>query len=208
MTSEMIFDIIGGLGIFLLGMKSMSEGMQAVAGSKLRSMINAVTNNRLLACSVGVGMTCLVQSSSITTVMVVGMVNAGLMTLIQAIGVILGANIGTTITGWILISKVGGFGLPIIAVSSVFYLFSKKDFIRFTASIFLGLGLVFFGMQLMKQGFAPLEHADGFKEWFTRFEPTTYLGVLKCCLVGAIMTAILQSCRLRWELLLVLYLQE
>lgn len=193
MTLEMIFKIVGGLGIFLLGMKRMSEGMQAVAGDKLRRMIDAVTNNRFLACGVGTGITCLVQSSSVTTVMVVGMVNAGLMTLVQAIGVILGANIGTTITGWILVLKVGKYGLPLIGVAAFFYLFSKRDRLRFTASIFLGLGMVFFGLQLMKHGFAPLKDAPEFIEWFKRFEPENYFGVIKCCLVGAILTAVVQS---------------
>lgn len=193
MTLDMIFMIVGGLGIFLLGMKNMSEGMQAVAGNKLRGMINAVTNNRILACGVGTGITCLVQSSSVTTVMVVGMVNAGLMTLVQGIGVILGANIGTTITGWILVLQVGKYGLPIIGLAAFFYLFSKRDSIRFTASIFLGLGMVFYGLQLMKHGFAPLKDAPEFIEWFHRFEPTTYFGVIKCCLVGAVLTAVVQS---------------
>src|SRR6056297_298395 len=191
--SEMSVSVIGGLGIFLLGMKNMSEGMQAVAGERLRRMINAITNNRLLACVVGVAVTCLIQSSSITTVMVVGMVNAGLMTLAQAIGVVLGANIGTTITGWILVLEIGKYGLPIIGVSAFFYLFSKKDKLRFAASVFLGLGMVFFGLQLMKQGFSPLRDLPEFKAWFTRFEPHNYIGVLKVCLVGALLTALVQS---------------
>jgi len=190
---EMSVMLIGGLGIFLLGMKNMSEGMQAVAGDRLRRMINAITNNRLMACGVGTGITCLIQSSSITTVMVVGMVNAGLMTLVQAIGVILGANIGTTITGWILVLKVGKYGLPIIGISALFYLFSKRDRLRFTASIFLGLGMVFYGLQLMKHGFAPLRDMPEFIEWFHRFTPENYFGVIKCCLVGALLTAIVQS---------------
>ncbi len=189
----MVFGIIGGLGIFLLGMKNMSEGMQAVAGERLRKMIGAVTNNRLMACGVGTAITCLVQSSSITTVMVVGMVNAGIMNLVQAIGVILGANIGTTITGWILVLKVGKYGLPILGVAAFFYLFSKRDRVRFTASIFVGLGMVFYGLQLMKQGFAPLKDMPEFVEWFARFSPHNYFGVLKCCLVGAVLTAIVQS---------------
>ena len=193
MFGEMGVMLIGGLGIFLLGMKNMSEGMQAVAGDRLRRMINAITNNRLMACGVGTGVTCLIQSSSITTVMVVGMVNAGLMTLVQAIGVILGANIGTTITGWILVLKVGKYGLPIIGISALFYLFSKSDKLRFTASIFLGLGMVFYGLQLMKHGFAPLRDMPEFVEWFHRFTPETYFGVIKCCLVGALLTAIVQS---------------
>ena len=190
---KMVFGIIGGLGIFLLGMKNMSEGMQAVAGERLRKMIGAVTNNRIMACGMGTAITCLVQSSSITTVMVVGMVNAGIMNLMQAIGVILGANIGTTITGWILVLKVGKYGLPILGIAAFFYLFSKRDKVRFTASIFVGLGMVFYGLQLMKQGFAPLKDMPEFVEWFAKFSPENYIGVLKCCLVGAVLTAIVQS---------------
>ncbi len=190
---KMIFGVIGGLGIFLLGMKNMSEGMQAVAGERLRRLINAVTNNRLMACGVGTAITCLIQSSSITTVMVVGMVNASLMTLKQGIGVILGANIGTTITGWVLVLKVGKYGLPILGISAIFYLFAKKDRLRYTASFFLGLGMVFFGLSLMKSGFSPLRDMPEFHQWFAKFSPHSYFGIWKCCLVGAILTAVVQS---------------
>ena len=100
-----IIGAVGGLGLFLVGMKLMSEGMQAVAGERLRKLINAVTDNRLVACGIGATITSLIQSSSVTTVMIVGMVNAGLMSLRQAIGVILGADIGTTITAWLAPSK-------------------------------------------------------------------------------------------------------
>jgi Na+/phosphate symporter len=114
MGMELFFKIasqvVGGLGVFLLGMKFMSEGLQAVSGDGLRKMISAVTNNRFMGVVVGLLVTCLVQSSSVTTVMVVGFVNSGIMTLMQAIGVILGANIGTTITGWILVLKIGKYG--------------------------------------------------------------------------------------------------
>jgi phosphate:Na+ symporter len=191
--TKMVFGIVGGLGIFLLGMKNMSEGMQAVAGSQLRRLINAVTNNRLIACGVGTAVTCLIQSSSVTTVMVVGMVNAEIMTLTQAIGVIMGANIGTTITGWILVLKVGKYGLPLIGFSAFFYLFSKRDRIRYTAALFLGLGMVFFGLELMKNGFAPIKSMPAFEAWFARFQPDSYIGILKCCLTGAILTGIVQS---------------
>ncbi len=193
MALEIIFQVCGGLGIFLLGMKNMSEGMQAVAGEKIRKLIGAVTNNRLLACGVGTTVTSIVQSSSVTTVMVVGMVNAGLMTLIQAIGVILGANIGTTITGWILVLKVGKYGLPMIGLAAFFFLFSKKDRIRFTAMAFVGLGMVFFGLQLMKNGFAPIQDMPQFTEWFHAFQPSDYFGVIKCVLAGAALTAVVQS---------------
>ena len=190
---EMVFGIVGGLGIFLLGMKYMSEGMQAVAGDRMRKLIAAVTNNRLIACGVGTAVTCLVQSSSITTVTVVGMVNAGIMNLTQAIGVIFGANIGTTITGWILVVKVGKYGLPILGIAAFIYLFSKREKLRYVASVFMGLGMVFYGLQLMKLGFAPIKDMPEFIEWFSRVSPHTYLGVLRCCLIGAALTAIVQS---------------
>ena len=190
---EMFFSIIGGLGIFLLGMKNMSEGMQAVAGEGMRKLINAVTNNRIIACGVGIAITSLIQSSSVTTVMVVGMVNAGIMTLTQAIGVILGADIGTTITGWILVLEIAKYGLPIIGVSAFFFLFSKSERVRYTAMMIMGLGLVFFGLAQMKQGFAPLRDMPEFIAWFSKFSPDTYLGVLRCCLIGAVVTAIVQS---------------
>jgi len=111
---DMLFMVVGGLSIFLLGMNNMSSGMQAVAGNKMRQLISAVTNNRFMALTVGFIVTAIIQSSSVTTVMVVGFVNAQLMTLTQAIGVILGANIGTTITGWILVLKIGKYGLPLL----------------------------------------------------------------------------------------------
>ncbi|MCI0498435.1 MAG: Na/Pi cotransporter family protein [Planctomycetales bacterium] len=190
---EMFSCVVGGLGIFLYGMKNMSEGMQAVAGERLRRMIGAITNNRLLACGVGTLVTCIIQSSSVTTVMVVGMVNACIMTLMQAIGVILGANIGTTITGWILVIKVSQYGLPLLGLSSFFYLFSKRDGIRFFFMFLMGLGMVFFGLELMTHGFAPIKDMPGFISWFHRFSPDSYLGVWKCVLVGAALTAIVQS---------------
>ena len=123
---QMTLGVIGGLGIFLLGMKNMSDGMQVVAGDKLRAMINKITDNRLMACGIGAAVTALIQSSSVTTVMVVGMVNAGLMTLRQSVGVILGADIGTTITAWIISLKIADYGLPILGISVFFYLFAKK----------------------------------------------------------------------------------
>ncbi|NNJ70898.1 MAG: Na/Pi symporter, partial [Kiritimatiellales bacterium] len=142
--------VVGGLGVFLLGMKHMSEGLQAVSGDRLRKMISAVTNNRVMAVIVGVLVTCLVQSSSVTTVMVVGFVNSGIMTLMQAIGVIFGANIGTTITGWILVLKIGKYGLPILGIAAFFFLFSKRERLRYIGMAIMGVGMVFFGLELMK----------------------------------------------------------
>ena len=191
--SKMLFQVVGGLGIFLLGMKYMSEGVQATASERLRSLISAVTNNRFIAVTVGVLFTCLVQSSSVTTVMVVGLVNSGVMTLLQAIGVILGANIGTTITGWILVLKVGKYGLPLLGVTSFFFLFSKNERIRFVAMTIMGIGMVFFGLELMKNGFKPMRSEPSFVEWFSMFDASTYFGIIKSALVGCLLTFLVQS---------------
>ena len=189
----MLFQVVGGLGIFLLGMKYMSEGVQATASDRLRSLIAAVTNNRLIAVTVGVLFTSLVQSSSVTTVMVVGLVNSGVMTLLQAIGVILGANIGTTITGWILVLKIGKYGLPLLGFTSFFFLFSKNERIRFIAMTIMGIGMVFYGLELMKSGFMPMRSEPSFVEWFSMFDASTYFGIIKSALVGCILTFVVQS---------------
>lgn len=191
--ATLIFELVGGLGIFLLGMKHMSEGMQAVAGSTLRRMIGVVTDNRFFATTVGVLVTCIVQSSSITTVMVVGFVNSGVMELSQAIGVIMGANIGTTITGWILVLKIGKYGLPLLGFSAFVYLFSKGDFLRYWAVSLLGVGMVFFGLEIMKDACAIIKELPEFESWFQRFKADSYFGVLKCALIGCVMTTLVQS---------------
>jgi phosphate:Na+ symporter len=185
--------VVGGLGIFMLGMKYMSEGMQTVAGSSLRRMISLVTNNRLLATAVGTGVTVMVQSSTVTTVLIVGLVNAGLMQVSQAIGVIMGANIGTTITGWILVFQVGAYGLPILGVAALAYLFSRSDRPRFIAMAIMGIGMVFFGLDLMKNGFAPLKDMPEFVDAFAWFQADTYGGILKAALVGCLLTVVVQS---------------
>lgn len=190
---DVTMKVVGGLGIFLLGMKNMSEGMQAVAGDRLRKLITAVTNNRIIACAVGTLMTCIVQSSSVTTVMVVGLVNSSFMTLTQAIGVILGANIGTTITGWILVLKIGKYGLPLLGICALVYLFVRKERVRYLAMTLMGIGMVFFGLELMSGGFKPLRAMPEFVNWFTHFEANTYFGVLKCATVGCVLTMIVQS---------------
>lgn len=189
----MIFELAGGLGIFLLGMKHMSDGMQAVAGNSLRWLIGAVTNNRLFATTVGVIVTCVVQSSSITTVMVVGFVNSGVMELSQAVGVIMGANVGTTITGWILVLKVGKYGLPLLGFSSFIYMFTRNDRWRYWAMFVMGIGMVFFGLEVMKNACSIIKEMPDFEAWFALFQADTYLGVLKCALVGCVLTTLVQS---------------
>ncbi len=192
-VTQMLTTVVGGLGIFLLGMKNMSEGMQAVAGASLRKMISAVTSNRFLATAVGVAVTCVVQSSSITTVMVVGFVNSGVMQLKQAVGVIMGANIGTTITGWILVLNIGKYGLPMLGLAAFVYLFSRGDRWRFWAMFFMGLGMVFFGLELMKDACAQIKDMPEFEQWFQQFQADSYFGVLKCAAVGCFVTLIVQS---------------
>ena len=191
--TKLIFGLVGGLGIFLLGMKNMSDGMQAVAGNSLRRMIAAVTNNRLFAVVVGVLVTCVVQSSSITTVMVVGFVNSGVMSLAQAIGVIMGANIGTTITGWILVLKVGKYGLPLLGGSAFVFLFTRNERWRYLAMTIMGIGMVFFGLELMKDACSIIKKMPDFEAWFQTFNAGSYVGVLQCALVGCIMTTLVQS---------------
>ena len=186
-------EIVGGLGLFLLGMKNMSDGMQAVAGSSLRRMISVATNNRILATIVGVVVTCVVQSSSITTVMVVGFVNSGLMQLTQAVGVIMGANIGTTITGWILVLKIGKYGLPILGAAAFVNLFAKSDRWRYWAMAIMGIGMVFFGLELMKDACSIIKDMPDFKGWFLQFQADSYVGVLQCALAGCILTTLVQS---------------
>ena len=189
----MVFEFIGGLGLFLLGMKNMSEGMQAVAGTGLRRMIGAATTNRFLALVVGTIVTCVVQSSSITTVMTVGFVNSGVMELTQAIGVIIGANIGTTVTGWILVLNIGQYGLPLMGLFGMIYLFSKGDRWRYWSMFAMGIGMVFFGLEIMKDACAIIKETPDFVDWFQRFHADSYLGVLQCALVGCILTMMVQS---------------
>lgn len=190
---EMTTTLIGGLGIFLLGMKYMSQGLQSIAGASLRRLIGAVTNNRLLATVVGFLVTVLVQSSSVTTVMTVGFVNGGLMSLTQAIGVIMGANVGTTVTGWILVLKIGKYGLPMLGIAAFVYLFSKNERLRYMALAIMGVGMVFFGLQLMKESCKFIHEMPEFRQWFLHFQADTFLGVFQCMLVGCILTVLVQS---------------
>lgn len=188
-----LFNFVGGLGIFLMGMKFMSEGMQAIAGKGLRNLIGSITNNKLMACGVGTIVTCIVQSSSVTTVMVIGFVNGGFMTLAQAIGVIFGANIGTTITGWIIAFKIGKWGLPILGISAFIHLFSKNERLRYTAMALMGVGMIFFGLQTMSGGFKDPLVKEEITQIFSAMNGTGYMALFKCIFVGCIVTMIVQS---------------
>ncbi|MGK2945762.1 MAG: Na/Pi cotransporter family protein [Desulfuromonadales bacterium] len=190
---KMGYTAIGGLGIFILGMKYLSDSLQSLSGGLIRKAISSVTSNRFLAVVVGLFVTTFVQSSSITTVMVVGLTNAGLMQLTQAIGVILGANIGTTITGWILAVKVGKYGLLLIALGVFPMIFSKNDRLSASSKVLVALGLIFFGLEIMSDAFKPLRNDEGFMNLMLSLDAQSLLSILGCVAIGCMMTMIIQS---------------
>ncbi len=185
--------VVGGIGIFIFGMKNMSEGIQLLAGSSLRRLIAAFTEHRVYAFIVGIIVTMLLQSSTVTTVTVIGFINSQIMTLAQGIGVILGANIGTTATGWIMTLNIGKYGLLIAGTSLFFFLFNKRERIRLIAQALMGLGFLFYGLVLMKDGLIDLQELPEFSRWIKIFTADTYLGALGCVMVGCILTIIMQS---------------
>ena len=190
---EILMKVVGGLGLFLYGMDNMSSGMQKIAGKRLKKILTVLTTNRFLAIGVGLFVTMLVQSSSVSTVMAIGFVNASLLTLKQALGLILGANIGTTVTGWILVLNVGKYGLPIAGASAIFYMFSKNEKIKTKALTIMGLGLIFFGLELMSNGLKPIRSMPEFVRLFSLFTADSYFGAMKAALVGALITSVVQS---------------
>ena len=190
---QVIFQSLGGLGMFLFGMKIMSEGLQKVAGKKLRQILGLVSNNRFVGCGVGAIATSIIQSSSATTVMLVSFVDAGLMSFTQALGVILGANVGTTMTAQLIAFKISAYALPAIAAGVLLKFFAGHGKRIYVGDVLLGFGLVFFGLATMKAGFAPLKESETFISFFTRFNADNYLGILMCVLAGTILTMLLQS---------------
>ncbi len=191
--TDIAFKSFGGLGLFLMGMKIMSEGMQKAAGDGLRKTLNFLTANRFMAITIGFFITAIIQSSSATTVMMVGFVNAMLMSLEQAIGVILGANIGTTVTGWIITLKVVKFSLPLIAFGVAIRFFSKSEKWRYTGEVLFGFGLLFLGMQTMKAGVGPLRESASFIEFFTKVDGIGFSSILLGVFIGAVATLVVQS---------------
>jgi len=189
MTQEIIFGVIGGLGLFIYGIKLMGEGLQKAAGDKMRKLLKALTSNPLMGTLVGAGVTSMVQSSSATTVMAVGFVNAGLMTLKQSIGVILGANIGTTITAQIIAFKLTDFALPILGVGFAIHFFSKRRFWKFFGLFMLGFGMLFLGLNIMGGVVKPLGESEAVRQAFLNFSNNPFLAVL----TGVVVTFIVQS---------------
>lgn len=185
----LVMAVAGGLGLFIFGMKTMAEGLQKAAGDRLRRILEVLTTNRVMAVITGIIITILMQSSSTTTVMVVGFVNAGLMTLGQAVGTILGANIGTTVTAQIIAFKITELALPMIAIGVVMSFFVKKRFYRHLGQAILGFGLLFLGMTVMGSQLRTLKDVPGFNTMLATFGQYRLLGII----AGALFTALLQS---------------
>ena len=189
LNQQLIYGLLGGLGMFLFGIKIMSEGLQKIAGNKIRKIIAALTDNRFIGALVGIAVTAIIQSSGATTVMVVGFVNTGLLSLVQAIGVVLGANIGTTITAQLIAFNIGNFALPAIGLGAGLKLFSKNKKHTYLGEIILGFGLLFLGLTTMKHAFIPLRSSADFQDLFLLVGDYRLLGVL----IGALLTIIVQS---------------
>ncbi|OLS38506.1 Na/Pi cotransporter family protein [Bacillus sp. MRMR6] len=186
---EIIFQFIGGLGIFLFGIKFMGDGLQKSAGDRLRDILDRFTSNPFMGVLAGIFVTVLIQSSSGTTALTVGLVSAGFMTLRQAIGVIMGANIGTTVTAFIIGIEIDEYALPIIAVGAAAIFFFKSQKVQALGQVIFGFGALFYGLDLMSSGMKPLRSLEAFQELTLSMSSNPLLGVI----VGTIFTVIVQS---------------
>ncbi|GLB29535.1 Na/Pi cotransporter [Lacrimispora amygdalina] len=193
---QMLFKFIGGLGMFLYGMDAMADGLQKSAGHKMQQLLGALTSNRLMGVLLGTGITAIIQSSSATTVMVVGFVNAGIMNLQQAVGIIMGANIGTTVTSWIVSMSEWGemlkpefFAPALVGVGAVFSLFSKNEKKKQIGEILVGFGVLFIGLGFMSASITPYRNAPIFGQAFSVLGRNPILGIL----AGLVVTGIIQS---------------
>lgn len=199
----MIMTLLGGLALFLYGMEKMSEGLKKSAGDKMRTILSTLTNNRFIGLTVGAFVTMMIQSSSATTVMLVSFVQAQLMTFVQSLGVILGADIGTTITAQLIALKLTDYALLMIAVGFLIRMISKQDTIRHIGDTLMGFGVLFFGMKLMSDAMYPLRTYSPFIDMLKELE-NPIIGLL----VGAIFTALIQSSSAFTGILIVLAQQN
>ena len=193
---SMFTAVVGGLGLFLYGMHIMASGLQKCAGNKLKHILEILTRNKFMGVLLGTIVTAIIQSSSATTVMVVGFVNAGIMDLSQTVGIIMGANIGTTVTSWLVSSVEWAsflqpevFAPVAIAIGAFMMLFTKKNTTTLIGETIAGFGLLFVGISMMSDGLAPLQKLPAFGQAMATFGDNPVMGVL----VGALITAIIQS---------------
>ena len=201
---QMLFEFFGGLGIFLFSIKYMGDGLQKSAGDRLRDILDRYTTNPFMGVLVGIIVTVLIQSSSGTTVITVGLVSAGFMKLRQAIGVIMGANIGTTITAFIIGFDVGGYALPIMAVGAFLIFFFKKHIVQNVGEVIFGFGGLFLGLELMSGGMKPLRELEVFTDFTLAMSDHSILGLL----AGTIFTLIVQSSSATVAILQGLYAED
>ncbi len=199
----MIFEFLGGLGIFLFGIKYMGDGLQNAAGDRLRDILDRFTSNPFMGVLAGMIVTILIQSSSGTTVLTVGLVNAGFMTLRQAIGVVMGANIGTTVTAFIIGIDLGAYSLPIVAAGTLLIFFFSSKKVKNIGQIIFGFGALFYGMELMGDGMRPLRTLEAFRDLTASMSDNPILGVV----VGTLFTVIVQSSSATIGILQELYAQ-
>ncbi len=192
-----ILEIAGSLGLFLYGMKILSDGLQKSAGNKMKSILHMMTSNRLFAVFTGLLITMIIQSSSATTVMVVSFVNASLMNLTQAIGVILGANIGTTVTGWIVAILGFSMDITVLALCAIAIalpmMFSNKIKLKDISEIFLGFGLLFMGLEFLQSSMPDIGEHQEVLQFLSRFEDGRLSSAIICVIIGTIMTMVVQS---------------
>ena len=212
---KMLFGLIGGLAIFILGMKWMSGGLRRMADRRLKAILQAMARNRLVAVAVGAGFTAVIQSSSATTVMAVGFVNAGLLTLGQAIAVDYGANIGTTVTAQIIAFKLNTLAYPAIALGLIMSSLAKKTWAKSLGESILGFGLLFLGLTLMSDQLGPLKNSPSFRAWFLVFDCSPVNGgmvqawpAFMCIVIGIVVTMVVQSSSATVGLVLVLASQD
>ncbi len=186
---EIIFAFFGGLGLFLFGLRFMSDALQSVAGNRMRTILEQGTRTPLRGVLTGTLVTALIQSSSATTVLTVGLVNARLLTLRQAIGVVMGANIGTTMTAYLIGFNLKDYALPILGIGALIYMFSRKKKAKLIGQAIFGFGVLFYGLTIMGQGMSPLKDLPYFIQWMSSIESHAELGVL----IGIVFTFIVQS---------------
>jgi phosphate:Na+ symporter len=196
--------MFGGLGMFLFGIQMMASGMQKIAGDKLRNILEVLTGKPIIGAITGILVTILVQSSSTTTVMLVGFVNAGLMTLTQAVSAIMGANIGTTITAQIISFKLDFLALPAVGAGSLLNFFGRRKFHRYFGQVVLGFGLLFLGMTTMSEAMNPLKESPLFLGLLVRFADQPFLAIL----VSALFTAVIQSSSAATGIIIALAMQN
>ncbi len=189
MLRHIIFGLMGGLGLFFLGIRTMSDGLQKYAGSRLRNFLKSITKNRVIGMLTGLFVTALIQSSSATTVMTITLVNAGLINLIQAISVVLGANIGTTVTAQMIAFQIQDFALPLIGIGVLLKLFAKGEKVVYFGEALMGFGMLFFGLSIMKDAFTFLKGSDAVFNFFTNLDGLPFLALI----IGTVFTMMMQS---------------